>query len=182
MLIDESGFFLHPLVRRTWARRGETPVLRSWGRHRDKVSVVAALTVAPTLRRLGLYWLADAENYVTAETMVKFLRNLLQHLRGRVIVVWDGGSSHKGPLIRALCARQPRLHLERLPAYAPDLNPVEQVWSHLKYGRLPNFVPRHVRHLDRVVRSHLHAVSQTPGLLKALWHGSKLPFMQSVFA
>ena len=43
MLIDESGFFLNPLVRRTWAPRGKTPVLPSWGRHRDKVSVVAAL-------------------------------------------------------------------------------------------------------------------------------------------
>jgi putative transposase len=68
------------------------------------------------------------------------------------------------------------LHLERLPAYAPDLNPVEQVWSHLKYGQLPNFVPNHVRHLDEVVQSQLHAVGQTPGLLKALWHGSDLPF------
>ena len=182
MLIDESGFFLNPLVRRTWAPKGQTPVLRSWGRHRDKVSVVAAISVAPTLRRLGLYWLADPKNYVTAETMVRFLQNLLKHLRGRVIVVWDGGSSHKGPLIRDLCSRHGRLHLERLPAYAPDLNPVEQLWSHLKYGRLPNFVPRHVQHLDQVVRSHLHAVGQTPGLLKALWHGSKLPFLQSIFA
>ena len=142
VLIDESGFFLNPLVRRTWAPKGKTPVLRSWGRHRDKVSVIAALSVAPTLRRLGLYWLADPKSYVTAETVVKFLRELLKHLRGRVIVVWDGGSNHKGELIRALCARHARLHLERLPAYAPDLNPVEQVWSHLKYGRMPNFIPK----------------------------------------
>jgi hypothetical protein len=119
-------------VRRTWAPKGKTPILRSWGRHRDKVSVIAALSVAPPLRRLGLYFLADPKHYVAAETVVKFLRALLKHLRGRVIVVWDGGSNHKGPLVRALCARYPRLHLERLPAYAPELNPVEQVWSHLK--------------------------------------------------
>ena len=141
MLIDESSLFLNPLVRSTWAPKGQTPVLPSWGGHRDKVSVIAALSVAPTLRRLGLYWLADPKHYVTAETVGKFLRELLKHLRGWVIVVWDGGSNHKGPLIRAFCACHPRLHLERLPAYAPDLNPVEQVWSHLKYGRLPNFVP-----------------------------------------
>ena len=103
-------------------------------------------------------------------------------LRGRVIVVWDGGSNHKGPLIRALCARHPRLHLERLPAYAPDLNPVEFLWSHLKYARLPHFVPKNLSHLDRTVRSHLHAVSQAPRLLRALWHGSKLPFPLSLFA
>jgi hypothetical protein len=66
---------------------------------------VAALSVAPTLHRLGWYFLADPKHYVTAETMVRFLRELLKQLRGRIIVVWDGGSSHKGPLIRALCAR-----------------------------------------------------------------------------
>jgi putative transposase len=176
-----SGFFLNPLVRRTWAPRGKTPILRSWGRHRDKGSVVAALSLAPTLRRLGLYWLADAKRYVTAETMAKFLRDLLRHLRGRVIVVWDNGSSHKGPLIRALCARYPRLHLERLPTYAPDLNPVEFVWSHLKHGRLANFVPASLYHLDQTVRGQLASLTQTPSLLKALWHGSKLPFPSSIF-
>ena len=62
--------------------------------------------MAPTLRRLGLYWLADPKNYVAAETVVEFLRELLKHLRGRVIVVWDGGSNHKGSLIRAFCTRQ----------------------------------------------------------------------------
>ena len=129
-----------------------------------------------------MYWLADPKSYVTAETVVKFLRELLKHLRGRVIVVWDGGSNHKGKLIRALCARQPRLHLERLPAYAPDLNPVEQVWSHLKYGRMPNFIPESLFHLDHTVRTHLQSVGQAPGLLKALWHASKLPFPLSIFA
>ena len=182
MLIDESGFFLNPLVRRTWALKGKTPVLRSWGRHRDKVSVIAALSVAPTLRRLGLYWLTDPKNHVSGETVVKFLRELLKHLRGRVIVVWDGGSNHKGPLVRALCARHLRLHLERLPAYAPDLNPVEQLWSHLKDGRLPNFVSASLAQLDHTVRAHLQGIGQTPALLKALWRGSKLPFLSSIFA
>ena len=137
--------------------------------------------MAPTLRRLGLYWLADPKHYVTAETVVKFLRDLLEHLRGKVIVVWDGGSNHKGLLIRELCARYSRLHLERWPAYAPDLNPVEQVWSHLKYGRRPNFVPESLAHLDQTVRAHLQSVGQTPNLLKALWHGSELSFPLSIF-
>ena len=179
--MDESGFFLNPLVRRTWAPKGKTPVLPSWGRHRDKVSVIAALSVAPTWRRLGLYWLADPKNYVTAEMVVKFLRELRKHLRGKVIVVWDGGSNHKGPLIRALCARHPRPHLERLPAYAPDLNPVEQLWSYVKYARLPNFVPESLSPLDHTLRGELPAVGQTPSLLKALWHGSKLPFPPCIF-
>ncbi len=176
MLIDESGFLLNPVVRRTWARQGQTPVLPSWGRHRDKVSVIAALSVASQRRRLGLFFHPDARHYLDAQAVADFLRHLLRHLRDEVIVVWDGGSNHKGPLVRAVCADFPRLHLERLPAYAPDLNPVEFVWSHLKYGRMANFIPRNVRHLDQVVQTHLRTVRQSPGLLKRLWLGSKLPF------
>ena len=65
-------------MRLSWAPKGKTPILPSCGRHRDKVSIIAALSVAPTLRRLGLYFLADAENYVTAETGVKFYVNCAQ--------------------------------------------------------------------------------------------------------
>ena len=176
MLIDESGFLLNPVVRRTWARRGHTPVLPSWGRHRDKVSVIAALSVAPRRQRLGLLFHTDAKHYIDAPAVADFLRALLRCLRGQVIVIWDGGSNHKGPFVRAVCAHFPRLHLERLPAYAPDLNPVEFVWSHLKYGRMANFIPQNVRHLDQVVQSHLHALKRSPRLLKQLWKGSKLPF------
>jgi len=176
VLIDESGFFLNPLVRRTWARKGKTPLLRTFGRRRDKVSVVAALSVAPGRRRLGLYFHADAQHYIAAQTSVVFLREVLGHLRGRLIVLWDGGSNHKGPLIRELLARYPRLHLEPLPADAPQLNPVEFIWSYLKYGRLANFVPKHLCHLDQTVQAHLSDVRHRPGLLKSLWLGSELPF------
>ena len=181
VLIDESGFFLNPLARRTWAAKGQTPTLRSWGRHRDKVSVVAALSISPKRHRLGLYFHADPRHYMTAETVVKFLRAVLRRLRGRVIVVWDGGSSHKGPLIRGLLSRYPRLHLERLPAYAPELNPVELLWSYLKYGKLSNFVPRTIWHLYHVVEELLRAAQQSAGLLKSLWKGCKLPLLHRAF-
>jgi putative transposase len=138
--------------------------------------VVAAISVAPSRRRVGLYFRADARHYITADTMAAFLREVLGHLRGRVIVVWDSGSNHKGLPIRELLASYPRLHLEALPAYSPQLNPVEFIWSYLKYGRLANFVPQHVQHLDQVVQAHLSEVRHTPGLLKSLWLGSELPF------
>ena len=103
-MIDEGGFFLNPWVRRTWAPRGKTLGLRSWGRHRDKVPLIAALSMAPTLRRRGLSWLADPKHHVTAGTVVRFPRELRKHLRVRVIVIRDEGSSHQGALIRALFA------------------------------------------------------------------------------
>lgn len=163
-------------MRRTWAPKGRTPVLTCFGRHRDKVSTIAAISIASVRRRIGVYWRTDPDHYVDAAGVVVFLRDLLRHLRGKVVVVWDGGSNHKGPAIRALCRRFPRLHLERLPAYAPDLNPVEMIWSHLKHGQMANFVPRHVRHLDRIVRENMTELSVEPGLIRSLWAGSKLPF------
>jgi putative transposase len=176
VLIDETGLFLNPLVRRTWAPVGETPVLESWGRHRDKVSVIGAVTISPVARRLGFYFATDPRDFFNAERVVVFLRDLLKHLRGKVIVVWDGGSNHKGPLIREFLRRNRRLRLERLPAYAPELNPVEMVWSWLKYGRLANFVPADVDDLDGWVNDDLVELRYNSELLSHLWDGSDLPF------
>jgi putative transposase len=92
------------------------------------------------------------------------------------------GATTKGRRFRSVTDRYPRLTLERLPGYAPDLNPVEMVLGHLKHGRMANFVPRHVEHLDQVVRGHLGEVGTCPGLIRSLWAGSRLPFLDKNLA
>jgi hypothetical protein len=176
VLIDESGLFLNPLVRRSWAVRGRTPVVGGDGGHRTKVSVIGAVSVSPAAHRLGLYFATLPDGYFTAESVTDFLRGLLRHLRGKVVVVWDGGGNHKGPAIRAFLRRNRRLTLERLPAYAPDLNPVEAVWSWLKYGQLANYVPDDIPGRDDEVIERLVGLKFAPDLLRALWDGSDLPF------
>ena len=99
VLIDESGLFLNPLVRRSWAPRGKTPVIGGDGGHRTKVSVIGAVSVSPSARHLGLYFATLPDGFFTAGAVAGFLRDLLRHLRGKV-VVWDGGGNHKGPLVR----------------------------------------------------------------------------------
>ena len=84
VLIDESGFLMSPLVRRTLAPRGHTPILKTKGSRREKVSITAAMTVSPKRRRLGLYWRTFPRDYVTGERSADFLRYLLRHLRGKV--------------------------------------------------------------------------------------------------
>jgi transposase len=168
--------FLNPVVRRTWAPVGRTPILDAWGCHRDKVSVIGAVSISPVARRPGFYFTTDPGGYFTPEKVVEFLRELLKHLRGKVIVVWDGGPNHKGPAIRKLLARNKRLRLERLPAYSPDLNPVEVAWGWLKYGKMSNFVPRDVQHLDDWVLEYLVELKCDQRLLRQLWEGSELPF------
>jgi transposase len=127
---DESGFHLTPVVRRTWAQRGMTPILRHNFR-RGHLSVISGLTVSPRNQRLGLVYRVHTRS-IDGELARSFLRELMRRLRGPVIVVWDNLGTHKGAALQELCARQPRLHLEYLPAYAPDLNPDEGIWNHAK--------------------------------------------------
>ncbi len=87
----------------------------------------------PKRRRLGLYYQVHLAN-IRAPEVCAFLRHLLRHLRGAVIVLWDNGRIHRGPLIRDLCRAFPRLRLVRFPPYAPELNPDEGVWSLAKAG------------------------------------------------
>ena len=77
--------------------------------------------------------------------------------------------------MRELLAQHRRLHLERPPAYAPDLNPVEMIWSYLKYGLIANFVPRDTHEVDEVVQGHLRKLGKDTKLIRALWAGSRLP-------
>jgi putative transposase len=177
VLIDESGVLMSPLVRRTLAPRGKTPILKTRAAHREKVSVTAALTISPRRDRLGLYWQTYPRSFVNAERAADFLRALMRRLQGAVIVVWDGGPMHKGEPIRKLLADFPRLSLERLPPYAPELNPIEYLWSHLKYGRLANFAPDDVFQLDGVLKQHLHQTAQSADLLRSFVEASGLPFL-----
>ncbi len=84
--------------------------------------------MSPRRRRCGLYFLLSPKNIQHPEVCA-FLRNLLRHLRGPVIVIWDNGTIHGGEAIRELQTRYPRLHLYRFPGYAPELNPDEGVWQ-----------------------------------------------------
>ena len=100
----------------------------------------------------------------------------LRHLPGKVVVVWDNGPNHGGPPVRAFLTTTTRLTLVRLPPYCPHLNPVEFVWSWLRYGKLANYAPSGVADLDDEVADRLIESKFDPGLLRNLWAGSDLPF------
>ncbi len=155
---------------------GHTPVTGGDGGHREKVSVIGAVTVSPRARRVGRYFANRSDGYFDTGEVVGFRRHLLRARVGKVIVVWDGGTNHKGPLMRAFLARNKRLWSERLPPYAPQLNPVEVVWSWLEYGQLANVVPNNLAELDDEILDRLIRLRCDPKLLRSLWDGSELPF------
>ena len=90
--------------------------------------------------------------------------------------MWDDGSNHRGPLVRAFLRRNKRLTLVRLPAYAPQLNPVEAVWSWQKWGRLANYVPDNPTDRDEWAVESLVERRCDQALLRAVWGRSDLPF------
>jgi len=173
---DESGFLLLPLVRRTLARRGQTPVLQHRARHRDKVSAAAALTLSPVRGHVSLYFQTYPNRYVNNLVYVEFLRGLLRHLPSPVVLVHDGATLHRGDPLRELCGAFPRLDLRTLPPYAPDYNPVEHLWNFEKDKELANFVPDDVQTLDATVCRQLARVRQDQSRLRSFFGATPLPW------
>jgi putative transposase len=180
VLIDESGLLMAPVVRRSQAPRGQTPVVKHKAKQREKVSLIAALSLSPVQRHLGLYFQTYPNDYVDNAKAAEFLRQLLRHLRGRVIVVWDGGPMHRGPALRRLLQRHPRLTLEKLPAYAPELNPVEYLWNYLKYTLLANFAPSSVGLLHAVAEADLEWIGHDQQRLRSFYEASGLGLPEKV--
>lgn len=173
VFIDESGFLLIPSVRRTWGLRGQTPLHRHHYRH-EKVSVISALTVSPRRRRLGLYFRTLSDANFDNTQVAGFLRHLLRHLRGFVIVVWDNGRCHKGDVMRAFLRRSKRIRIEPLPPYAPELNPDEGVWNQTR-TTLANGRPDDPTELSKTLVEVLTGLSLTQSKLRWCFHQSELP-------
>jgi transposase len=141
----------------------------------DRISALAALSVSAKRSRLGLYARFQQENFKAVDVS-RFLRTLLQHLRGHVILLLDSAKIHKGPEMARLTRRHPRLHVEWFPAYAPELNPVEFVWRDFK-RRSANKVLRD----KQDIRLHLHGnarrVGRSQDKLRSFVTASDLPSM-----
>jgi len=182
-LIDESGRLMAPLARRTWSLRGRTPRQVQKSGTREKVSIAAAVWLSPRRNRMGLYFHTLADGYFDSWYIAAFLEAMLTDLAGRFVVVWDGGTMHKGDPIRDLMSHfSDRLDLERLPPYAPMLNPVEPLWSWLKWGRLSNFGPRDAQELDVRAIAELMKVRDDQAFLRNLFHASDLPLPRALLS
>jgi transposase len=170
VFLDETGLMLQPLVRRTWAPQGQTPVLYSWDRH-DRLSVMAALSLAAQKRRIGLYFAVQEKN-VKAEEVEAFLRQVQRSLGRKLIVVMDRWAVHRKAAKNLF--GDPRFWIEFLPPYAPDLNPVEHVWNHTKYGDLANYIPDDLLDLELELECSIDQTHERPELLRSFFHAAQL--------
>jgi transposase len=167
--IDESGFYPLPSVVRTYAPGGHTPILREWYT-REHLSAISAISPG------GKLYFRSQDRAINSDDVVAFLEHLLREVPGRMVLIWDGAPIHRSRRIREFLANGAahRLHLEHLPAYAPELNPGEGLWQQLKGVELRNLCCLNLSHLRRELRDAVKRVRRRPRLINGFFRGATL--------
>jgi transposase len=169
VFIDESGFYPLPGVVRTYAPVGQTPILREWWT-RDHLSAISAISPE------GKLYCHSQDPSLNSDDVVAFLAHLLREMPGRKVIIWDGAPTHRSRTVQEFLSHgaSPRLHLKRLPAYAPELNPGEGVWQQLKGGELRTRCCLNIPHLRRAWRDAVKRVRRKPRLIQSFFRGARL--------
>lgn len=171
--LDESGFMLQPVRRRTWAPIGQTPLQYAWDRH-ERLSVISIIGISPLKHQLSLYFHVTPEN-VDADQTIWFLQKLHAYYGRRVIMVWDRWAVHRSAAAYFDKNHPDWFQFEWLPPYSPQLNPVEQCWNHTKYSDLANFIPDDIKHLKSEVYGSIEKLHHNQTLLRSFFNFVKLP-------
>jgi transposase len=160
LFVDESAFYLLPGIVRTWAPVGETPLLRC-KLTRDHYSVISAIT--PT----GELFLAMQTAPYDSAAVIAFLEQLQSAIEGKLLIIWDGATIHRSQVIKDFLAAgaAARIWLERLPGYAPDLNPDEGIWHYLKHVELRNVCCHDLRQLEQELTAAVERLSAKPEII-----------------
>jgi transposase len=170
---DESGVSLLPSVRATWAPRGHTPVLRHhfvWKR----LSLAGALAYEPDGSDAHLFFELRPGAY-NDETLIEFLSELNDLEQRPVLLIWDGLPSHRSRRMSDWIATQRHwLSVEPLPGYAPDLNPIENVWGNLKSQELANLCADTIDQVADMAEDGLDRIGTDANLCFAFLHHSGL--------
>ena len=155
---------------RTYAPRGQTPLLREWCT-RDHLSMIAAVSGE------GRLYSQVRERAFDAVAVTEFLRHLLRVVAGPVLVIWDGAPIHRSKVVKAFLQTETnaRLELEPLPGYAPDLNPLDcGVWHWLKNVALANICATDRAKLRQELQAATMRLRRKPAVIKASFTEAKL--------
>jgi transposase len=169
LFIDDSGFYPLPRVVRTYAPIGQTPIVREWWT-RDHLSAISAISPE------GKVSFRCQDHALNSEDVVAFLAHLLREVPGRMVMIWVGAPMHRSHLIQEFLAdgAAKRLHLERLPADAPELNPGEGLWQQRKGVELRHVCGFNLPHLRGELRAAVKRVRRKPRILQGFFRGANL--------
>jgi transposase len=168
VFIDESGLSERPTRVKTWAPKGQTPVLQysfNW----NQLSVIAGISF------WNFYFRFHA-GAIRGPQFVEFLQALTKQICGKLLVIWDGLPAHRSRLVTKFVeSLDGHIVLERLPAYAPELNPVEYIWGYMKQRELANLCLNTIGEVGAFARKRLMSMQRRPQLITAFWKQAELP-------
>jgi transposase len=174
--VDETGFMLSPTVRRTFAPRGKTPVVRVADPH-ARISVIGAITVDPRRERVGLVYntLGDNANF-RGPAIAYYVQKLHKAIGGDPLtILWDRIKIHACEEVERCLKRAAGVVIEPFPSYAPKLNPADGIWGYVKHGRLPNYTPSDLDLLRTAITAELDQLREEEDLLRSFIRHTKLP-------
>jgi transposase len=176
VFVDEAGFMLLPTFRRTWARRGHTPVVRVAEPH-HRISVIGAISVSPIHRHFAFHFQLskDDANFYGASVAV-FLELLRQRINGPITILWDEIAIHRSRPVFDYLRRHRKIIVEPFPPHSPELNPVDNVWGYVKYNRLANYAPPDLVVLRKRITTEFRRLQKRPDLLKSFHKRTGLSF------
>lgn len=163
-----------PLVRRSWAPCGQTPILRQRTRSHQKVSVIGALAVSPERTCVRCFFRLLPNQNFTAPRIVAFLHQLVRQLQAPITVVWDRLQGHRGKAVQRFLRTHKEVRTVLLPPYAPELNPSEYGWAYLKTNPLANYTPPDADTLTTSARGHLRSLQRNQTVLRSFVDHSPL--------
>lgn len=171
--LDETGFSDRPIVRYTWAKRGKTPYIRSAGGWKHR-TVIGTILCHPDGTRPRLVFTVQ-KKAVRAFHIIRYLKKLKRHQRGQSLILFlDGLPAHRAKVVeRWIEANKDWLTTHRFPAYAPEYNPAEYVWSATKTKDHAHRCSKNMQSLERHIRRGLARVSQA-SILRGCLKASKL--------
>lgn len=175
VFLDETGMLMAPLVRRSWAPAGQTPILFQRTRSHRKVSVIAALCVTPNRDGVRLYFRPHPDANINTSHVCDFLRQLSRQLDEPIRLIWDRLQAHRSKRTRIFLQKHRKIRDELLPPYAPEINPLEGLWAYLKMNPMANAAIFDVDHLAYTTRRCGRTLQRKQHLLRAFVTHCGLP-------
>lgn len=167
VFIDESGLSERPTRVRTWAPRGQTPVIQfhfNW----KQLSMIAGVTFTNFYFRLY-------PGSIKSPQIVEFLQALRSQIGQPLLIIWDGLRAHRSRLVKSwLDELDGEIVMDFLPPYSPDLNPVEYLWAWVKRHAMANYCPDSFDELKSTARSKLRSAQRRETLITAFWKQAEL--------
>jgi transposase len=137
--------------------------------------VIGAITISPKQRRFGFYFLLSEDNAnFRGESVMQFIEHVRRKIRRPITLLWDRILIHRAKPVAKWLAKHRAVVVEPFPPHAPELNPVDNVWSYVKYDRLPNYTPRDLSELRERITAEFSRLQKRPDLLKAFFERTGL--------